>query len=92
MRAALVTDTGLTLTERERPVPSPQQVLVKVATAALNRADLAVISGGRHGSHGGPGTVPGMEWAGTIEAMGAQVPGLKPGDRVMCSGMGGYAG
>jgi NADPH2:quinone reductase len=91
MRAALVTDTGLTLTEREHPVPNPQQVRVKVATAALNRADLAVISGGRHGSHGGPGTVPGMEWAGTIEAVGAQVPDLKPGDRVMCSGMGGYA-
>jgi NADPH2:quinone reductase len=91
MRAALVTDTGLTITEREHPAPSPQQVRVKVATAALNRADLAVISGGRHGSHGGPGTVPGMEWAGTIEAVGAQVPGLKPGDRVMCSGMGGYA-
>ena len=32
-----------------------------------------------------------MEWAGTIEAVGAEVPGLRPGDRVMCSGMGGYA-
>ena len=91
MKAALVTDSGLTITPMAPPTPSAQQVLVKVSAAALNRADLAVISGGRHGSHGGPGTVPGMEWAGTIEAVGAEVPGLKVGDRVMCSGMGGYA-
>jgi NADPH2:quinone reductase len=91
MRAALVTEAGLTIQAMERPAPAAHQVLVKVSAAALNRADLAVISGGRHGSHGGPGTVPGMEWAGTIEAVGAEVPGLRPGDRVMCSGMGGYA-
>lgn len=91
MKTALVTESGLTITQSDRPQPAPNQVLVKVAAAALNRADLAVVSGGRHGSHGGPGTVPGMEWAGTVEAVGAEVPGINVGDRVMCSGMGGYA-
>lgn len=91
MKSSLVTDSGLILTEREMPPVAPHQVLVKVAAAALNRADLAVVSGGRHGSHGGPGTVPGMEWAGTVQAVGADVPTFKVGDRVMCSGMGGYA-
>lgn len=91
MKSSLVSDSGLILTERNIPQPAPNQVLVKVAAAALNRADLAVVSGGRHGSHGGPGTVPGMEWAGTVQAVGAEVPNLKVGDRVMCSGMGGYA-
>lgn len=91
MKSSLVSDSGLILTERETPAPAPHQVLVKVAAAALNRADLAVVSGGRHGSHGGPGTVPGMEWAGTVQAVGAEVSNFKVGDRVMCSGMGGYA-
>jgi NADPH2:quinone reductase len=91
MKTALVTESGLTITQSDRPQPAPNQVLVKVAAAALNRADLAVVSGGRHGSHGGPGTVPGMEWAGTVEGVGADVPGIQVGDRVMCSGMGGYA-
>lgn len=91
MKTALVAESGLILTQSDVPTPAPHQVLVKVAAAALNRADLAVVSGGRHGSHGGPGTVPGMEWAGTIEAAGSEVSGLSVGDRVMCSGMGGYA-
>ncbi|MFN5510215.1 MAG: zinc-binding alcohol dehydrogenase family protein [Burkholderiales bacterium] len=91
MKSSLVSDSGLILTDREIPQAAPNQVLVKVAAAALNRADLAVVSGGRHGSHGGPGTVPGMEWAGTVQAVGAEVPAIKVGDRVMCSGMGGYA-
>jgi len=91
MKSSLVSDSWLILTERETPAPAPHQVLVKVAAAALNRADLAVVSGGRHGSHGGPGTVPGMEWAGTVQAVGAEVSNFKVGDRVMCSGMGGYA-
>ena len=91
MKSSLVSDSGLILTDRDIPQAAPNQVLVKVAAAALNRADLAVVSGGRHGSHGGPGTVPGMEWAGTVQAVGAEVPGIEVGDRVMCSGMGGYA-
>jgi len=44
-----------------------------------------------HGSQGGAGTVPGLEWAGEIAELGANVKGLKVGDRVMCSGSGGYA-
>jgi NADPH2:quinone reductase len=44
-----------------------------------------------HGSQGGAGTVPGLEWAGEIAELGANVKGFKVGDRVMCSGSGGYA-
>src|SRR5215217_3681138 len=40
---------------------------------------------------GGPGTIPGLEWAGEVAELGAEVQGFRPGDRVMCSGAGGYA-
>ncbi|HYY84635.1 MAG TPA: zinc-binding dehydrogenase, partial [Beijerinckiaceae bacterium] len=40
---------------------------------------------------GGAGTVPGLEWAGEVEEVGAEVTSFRAGDRVMCSGSGGYA-
>jgi NADPH2:quinone reductase len=40
---------------------------------------------------GGPGTVPGLEWAGEVAEVGSEVEGVAVGDRVMCSGAGGYA-
>jgi len=91
MRAAVVANQGIELKEIDRPQAAVDQVLVRVRAAALNRADLAVVSGGRHGSHGGPGTIPGMEWAGEVVDIGQGVSGFKAGDRVMCSGMGAYA-
>ena len=33
----------------------------------------------------------GLEFAGEVEAVGSEVKAVKPGDRVMCSGNGGYA-
>jgi NADPH2:quinone reductase len=75
-------------------VPKPNEVLVRVRACGLNRADLGMAAGHRHGAHGGAGTVLGMEWAGEVVEVGAEVPrqsGLKKGDRVMCSGAGGFA-
>jgi len=64
---------------------------VKVRAAALNRADLTTARGLPHGSHGGVGAAVGLEWAGEVAAVGAEVTGHAAGDRVMCSGTGGYA-
>jgi NADPH2:quinone reductase len=91
MKAAVLTTEGFHITEAPKPVPTAEQVLVRVRAAGLNRADLGVIAGGMHGSQGGAGTVPGLEWAGEVVELGANVKGLKVGDRVMCSGSGGYA-
>jgi NADPH2:quinone reductase len=89
MKAALRGDAGLMFGEIARPDPGPDDVLVRVRAAALNRADLGVLAGRMHGSAGGTGTVLGMEWAGEVVAVGAAVTGRAPGDRVM--GFGGAA-
>ena len=91
MKAAVTTDKGLEIRDVPAPQPSASQVLVKVRAAGLNRADLIVLSGRPHGSMGGAGTVLGLEWSGEVVECGAEVQGLKPGDRVMCSGSGAYA-
>jgi NADPH2:quinone reductase len=91
MKAAVVGEHGLEIREIPAPRPKPREVLVRVRAAGLNRAELAVAAGHRHGAVGGPGTVIGFEWAGEVAEVGAEVKHLRPGDRVMCSGNGGYA-
>jgi NADPH2:quinone reductase len=91
MKAAVVGEKGVEIREVPRPEPKGNEVLVRVRAAALNRADLGVASGHRHGASGGHGAVIGLEWAGEVAAIGAEVKGVRPGDRVMCSGSGGYA-
>src|SRR6185437_12903321 len=68
-----------------------ERVLVRVRAVGLNRAELAIAAGHKHGNQGGPGAIPGLEWSGEVAEIGAEVRGIKPGDRVMCSGGGGYA-
>jgi NADPH2:quinone reductase len=92
MTAVIVQSGKPVASQIPTPRPAVHEVLVRVHASALNRADLAVASGHLHGSAGGDGTVIGMEWAGEVVALGADVPStLAVGDRVMCSGAGGYA-
>ena len=66
-------------------------MLIKVAAAGLNRADLAQAQGGYPPPPGASATL-GMEVSGTIAAFGTGVSGLKIGDKVcaLIAG-GGYA-
>src|SRR4051812_19910817 len=92
MQAAVRTDSGLVLADVAVPTPGPTEILVKVRASSLNRADLFMLDGRSHGGHGGNGTVLGLEWSGDVVEAGADVRGFRPGDRVMCSGIGGFAG
>ena len=92
MKAGVASENGLVMRDIPQPRPKPNEVLVKVKAAALNRADLAVARGQPHGPNSGIGALVGIEWAGEVVETGAEVQGgFKPGDRVMCSGNGGYA-
>ena len=91
MKAAVLAAKGVEVREVPRPEPAANQVLVRVRAAGLNRADLIMASGRMHGSAGGPGTVLGLEFSGEVEAVGSAVKNVRPGDRVMASGNGGYA-
>ena len=64
------------------PAISPSEVLVAVRAAGLNRADLLQLRG-LYPPPPGESEVPGLECAGVVEAVGAEVDGFRPGDRVM---------
>lgn len=85
MLGGIADPNGLKVAEIERPRPGPEEILVKVAAAGLNRADLFAAT------MSPPGTVIGMEWAGEVVEVGSGVRGFAVGNRVACSGGGGYA-
>ena len=91
MKAVIIGENGLEVTDVTKPEPKANEVLTKVATCGLNRADVLMARGAFHGAQGGSGTVMGMEWAGEVEAVGTDVSNVAVGDRVMCTGAAGYA-
>src|SRR5262245_4054817 len=71
---------------REVPEPpaGPDDLLVQVRAAGVNRADLLQRAG--HYPQPGPKPsfdVPGLEFAGEVARAGERVRGFAPGDRVM---------
>ncbi|HVW34324.1 MAG TPA: NAD(P)H-quinone oxidoreductase [Acidimicrobiia bacterium] len=84
MRALVISDGGR-LDLEDRPVPSPGagEVLVRVHGAGINRADLLQRAGRYPAPPGAPADIPGLEFAGIVEATGegVTVPGV--GDHVM---------
>lgn len=91
MKAAVLATNGIEIREVDQPRPGPEQILVKVRAAGLNRADLIVASGRMHGPSGGPGTILGLECAGEVAEVGSAVRHVKPGDRVLTSAGATYA-
>jgi NADPH:quinone reductase len=89
MKAAVVGETALEIRDVPQPKPKPNEVLIKVRAIGLNRAELPGAYGSGHTRV--TGTIPGIEWSGEVVECGAEVQGVKPGDRVMCTGQGGYA-
>ena len=82
MRALVISDGELRIEERPTPAPEADQVLVEVAGAGLNRADLIQLRGLYPAPPGWPPDIPGLEFAGTVAGTGAGVKALREGDRV----------
>jgi NADPH2:quinone reductase len=81
----------LRLTAGPVPSPKPDEVLIRVLAAGVNRPDVAQRSGSYPPP---PGASPllGLEVAGEIASVGAEVTQYKPGDRVCAlTNGGGYA-
>lgn len=95
MRAVVVSQSGgpevLTVTELPDLTPGPGEVLIEVAAAGLNRADLLQRQG-FYPPPPGASDIIGMEASGTIAAVGADVGDWQVGDEVcaLLAG-GGYA-
>ena len=64
------------------PTPGPGQVAIRVAAAGVNFADTLMVAGTYQATPEPPFT-PGLEASGTVQAVGPEVDGLQPGQRVM---------
>jgi NADPH:quinone reductase len=95
MKAIAIREPGgpevLVPVEIDRPTPAPDQILVKVAAAGVNRPDILQRQGNYNPPPGAPLT-PGLEIAGEVLETGAATKRFKKGDKV-CALVpgGGYA-
>ncbi len=87
MRAVVLHDKGgpdvLSLEEVPDPEPGPDEVVVDVHATALNRADLLQRMGLYPDPRGAVPEIPGLEFAGTVRAVGARARMWSVGERVM---------
>ncbi len=88
MRAVVITShgdvEGIDVQEVETPAPpTADRVRVRVHAAGLNRADILQRKGHYPAPAGYPQNIPGLEFAGEVEAVGNEVHRWKIGDRVM---------
>ncbi|HEY0753829.1 MAG TPA: NAD(P)H-quinone oxidoreductase [Ktedonobacteraceae bacterium] len=87
MKAAIITQPGgpevLEIQEIETPEPLGEQVRVRVRASGLNRAELLQRAGNYPAPVGSPTNIPGIEFAGEVDAIGTLVRRWKPGQRVM---------
>src|SRR3970040_1449559 len=86
MRAVIYTGSGgpevIGIGEVPNPEVRPGHIRVRVHAAGLNRADLIQRRGQYAAPHGWPADIPGLEYAGEVEAV-REAPRWKVGDRVM---------
>ena len=85
MRAAVVEAfgpfDGIKVKEIEAPSPAGGEILIRVSVAGVNFADGGMVTGRTPRKQ--PPFVPGVEAAGTVEAVGKSVTAYSVGDRVV---------
>jgi NADPH2:quinone reductase len=86
MRAVIYSGAGgpevITIGQVPKPEVRPEHIRVRVHAAGLNRADLVQRRGQYAAPPGWPADIPGLEYAGEVEAV-REAPRWKVGDRVM---------
>ncbi len=84
MRALTHPAAGVTeLVTRPDPTPGAGELLVRVSGSAMNRADLLQRDGRYPAPPGWPADIPGLEFSGRVVALGPDVAGWAPGQRVI---------
>jgi NADPH:quinone reductase-like Zn-dependent oxidoreductase len=100
VKAIVYCDYGLTnlkLEDIEKPTPTDDQILVKVRAVSINPYDWHFIEGTPYIMRMGVGlrkpknTRLGVDFAGTVEAVGKNVTQFKPGDEVFGGRTGAFA-
>jgi NADPH2:quinone reductase len=96
MRAVVLRSYGgpevLAIEEVPDPVPGPDEVLIDIRATALNRADVLQRMGLYPNPYPEAAEIPGLEFAGTVAAVGERARLWQPGDHVMAiTGGGAYA-
>lgn len=87
MRAIVIEQPNeVALRDVEAPSPGPGEVRVRSVCAGVCRTDLDIVAGTLDARWVSFPVVPGHEWSGVIESLGAGVTGLEPGQRVVCEG------
>jgi NADPH:quinone reductase-like Zn-dependent oxidoreductase len=82
MRAVTIVDGRIEVAERPDPEPRDDLVVVRVHGAGLNRADLLQRAGHYPAPADSPADIPGLEFAGVVEACGPLARGVEAGSRV----------
>lgn len=96
MRAAVLTafNTPLELHDLPAPTPGPGEVVVRVMASGVNPLDIKIRRGEAAHAQMTPPAVLGIDLAGVVQAVGAEVQHFRVGDEVfgMTGGVGGVAG
>jgi len=91
LKAIVVREFGgpevLRLEDVPDPTPGPSEILVRVRAAGVNPVDVYIRSGTYPRKPTLP-YIPGSDGAGDVEAIGPDVTGFAPGDRVYIAGFG----
>jgi len=84
VKAAIAGDKEVEVRDIATPEPAANEILIRAHASSLNRADLLAASRGG-------GARLGLECSGEVVAVGRDVSGIAPGDRVLASARGGFA-
>src|ERR1044072_8248735 len=87
MKAVVINQFGgpevLEIEEVPEPQAGPEEILVRVRSTALNRADLLQRQGRYAAPPGVAQNIPGLEFAGEVAELGTNTQRWRKGDRVM---------